>query len=520
MLATRTQHVPLSEARGIMLGAALISALLSLWVIISDDLINNDGILYLNAAELYLQGQWREAVSLYPWPAFPAMVATTSAISGLGLEASAQLLSTLFLAGMVYGFIGLVHDLGAGRNTLLLAAFSILCLPYINESRADIVRDHGYWAFYVASLWAFVRFQRKLDWRDAIWWNIAAAMAILFRVQHLFIAPILSLLLLLLHDFPLAQRIRALLLANALPLTVLAVAGLAMALHPALHPSQLPLGEIGVRFELLLEQFTHGMQARADAVSTAFLAPYADDYAMTVVVAALLIILIDKFIGGLTLVFALLLIIPKLRAAITIPREALRVLGLAVLLNVAFLLSHLITHIHLSTRYLIPLVLTVLPAVGYVLGAVFEAWRLRAVQSKGIRLLYPLLALWIGVLTIDGLTSTSASKAYIKQAGQWLRDNAEPGARIFTSNLRLDYYAGVPLDWGFRTATEIVDRVLPDDNIADYDYLAVQVPRRLAVTERERLAASGLQAITVFENERGDAVYIYRPPAAEALPGR
>ena len=434
-----------------------------------------------------------------------------SLISRLPLEAAAQSLDTVFLAAMVYCFVGLVREMGAGRNTLLLAAFSILCLPYINESRADIVRDHGYWAFYVASLWALVRFQTTLNWRDAAWWNFAIAMAILFRAQHLFIAPLLPLTLLLLREVPMRKRLGAFLLANALPIASVIAAGLALALFPSLHPSQSPLAEIGVRIDQLLAQLTHGMQARADAVSDAFLAPHADDYAMGVVVAALLIILTDKFISGLTLAFLVLLLIPELRRKNPISRITLKTLGLAALLNVALLLAYLITQLHLSTRYVIPLVLTVLPLVGFTLNAVYKTWQQRERQNKGVRLLYPLLAIWLAVMTIDGLVSTSASKVYVKQAGQWLRENAAPNARIFTSSQRLDYYAGVPLDWSFRTATELPDRFLPEGNVADYDYLAIQVPRKLGDADRARLTSARLELLQHFENERGDAVNIYRP---------
>ena len=46
----------MKDARSIMFGAALISVILSLWAITRDDLINNDGILYISTAKLFLDG--------------------------------------------------------------------------------------------------------------------------------------------------------------------------------------------------------------------------------------------------------------------------------------------------------------------------------------------------------------------------------------------------------------------------------------------------------------------------------
>ena len=74
---------------------ALASLLLSVFAYYSNDIINNDGILYMNMAEAFLQGGLAETVKLFNWPFFSILVASIHQLTSLPLETSANILNAL-----------------------------------------------------------------------------------------------------------------------------------------------------------------------------------------------------------------------------------------------------------------------------------------------------------------------------------------------------------------------------------------------------------------------------------------
>ena len=65
----RTLNKSLAVAsRDVRFSAAMVSLLLSAWCVYLDNVVNNDGILYLRGAELIADGDWQGAVELYKWP--------------------------------------------------------------------------------------------------------------------------------------------------------------------------------------------------------------------------------------------------------------------------------------------------------------------------------------------------------------------------------------------------------------------------------------------------------------------
>ena len=82
-----------------------------------------------------------------------------------------------------YVFVALVEELEADRKTVWFGAFVILSLPYVNEKRAEVIRDIGYWAFVVTSLLLFLRFGARPSLGRALAWSLSALTATLFRIE-------------------------------------------------------------------------------------------------------------------------------------------------------------------------------------------------------------------------------------------------------------------------------------------------------------------------------------------------
>ncbi|HHA19656.1 MAG TPA: hypothetical protein ENK70_08130, partial [Methylophaga sp.] len=74
---------------------ALISLLLSILALYSDDIINSDGIMYIELSQAYLDGGLIASAKVYNWPFFSILVALIHQITQLSLETSTYVLNTI-----------------------------------------------------------------------------------------------------------------------------------------------------------------------------------------------------------------------------------------------------------------------------------------------------------------------------------------------------------------------------------------------------------------------------------------
>src|SRR5689334_12361975 len=123
--------------------AALISLIFSSWVAYREVLINPDAICYLQSAAMIGVGGLRKAMNLCTqaqWPFYSILIYVLSKLTQLPLLISAYLWDALFTACSVVTFLAVVHQLGASRRILWLAAFVILLAHQFNSIRQYIIR--------------------------------------------------------------------------------------------------------------------------------------------------------------------------------------------------------------------------------------------------------------------------------------------------------------------------------------------------------------------------------------------
>jgi len=77
--------------------AVLISLILSIIAIEPLFTPNRDAMYYLEAAKAYQSGGWLAADQVFNWPFLSVLIGKLSAITGLSVEDSGYLLSTVFL---------------------------------------------------------------------------------------------------------------------------------------------------------------------------------------------------------------------------------------------------------------------------------------------------------------------------------------------------------------------------------------------------------------------------------------
>ena len=159
----------------------LLSLIISLVFIAFDPIVNPDAVTYLLSAEKYLEGGLAAAMAIHDWPFYAALIATTHQLTGLGLLHAAWLLNSIFLALLPLAIVQLCSNAGGTLRAQYFSAALVLLLPAVNDHRADLIRDLGYWCMMLWALAGLASYLRHgggiLSWQ----WLIAALAATLFR---------------------------------------------------------------------------------------------------------------------------------------------------------------------------------------------------------------------------------------------------------------------------------------------------------------------------------------------------
>lgn len=486
--------------------AALLSLIFSLLVIAQDEVVNKDGSLYLIVADLISQGEWQAAFARYPWPFFPILISFTSQVAGLIPEYAAYLLSTLFLMLVVVSFIDFVRLLGGDKRTQMLAALVILSLPYFNESRAEILRDHGYWFFYLVGLRFLFQHYRNPYSKWGLGWNVAIFLSCLFRMEGFVMMAILPLILLMNKGFLFKQRWIAFAQANLFTLFLL-IAGLL--LLPLVGDNMGRLAEFHSRLIEFWDAITIGLEQKAEVIRQGVLPALSSKFAMQSVVLMLVLIVAIKTLTVMTPLYCVILFLPRLYNSLVLPKGTRPFVIWVVFVNLSLLILFVVPTFFLQARFAMPLALSSLLLVPFLLNQAWDLWE----QHRGgiYPRIFPVAIAIAMLMGVDGVVSLGGySKQYLRGSAEWIQLNAEAGSRIVTTeSLRFCYYVnrGVPAEQ--RHLCQFVEELQP--NMA-FDYLAVYVKKGgMPAVWADFSKENALILVKSFSNKRDDGIKVYRP---------
>lgn len=176
---------------------AIVSLIVSIYAIYSDDIINIDGILYLKAAELFVSGNMEAAFASYNWPFYSIIIALFHKLTSIPLELIALILNSVFFVLLTDALILISSLIFPVPRQLKISALLILCLMPILDYRDYIIRDPGYWAFVCIALYYFMVFLNSSRIIHGTLWQIFMIFAIFFRIEGIFLLITLPLFILL-----------------------------------------------------------------------------------------------------------------------------------------------------------------------------------------------------------------------------------------------------------------------------------------------------------------------------------
>jgi hypothetical protein len=471
--------------RVIYFSAAILSLLLSGWMIATSSIINPDGICYLQSAEM-MKNSFSDAMHLCgqaKWPFYSFLIYSVSKWTSFSDLNSAYFLDAVLSLISVLTFIAIVGTLTTSKRILWLAAAVILLSHEFNALRIDIVRDHGFWAFYLLSILFLIKFTRTNKFLFALAFSASLMIATLFRVE-----AVVFLLLVPFITFFSEKSFVNFLKLNCL--TFLLIAGAAG--YVLLHRDH-SLG----RLDEIQFQLSHGaqwlaqtFQTRTDALAKYVLTTFSAGDAKLVFVLMLLSWYVASVAINLSVIYAILVVYAWMKKLISHP-----VLWAYVTVNVLITAIFLAQNMYISKRYLIALSLVLMVWVPFALEFIIQ-------QRK--KWLTAVVIFFIFISSLGGIFSFGPSKEYIREAGLWVSANVPKSATFYSNDYQVLYYSnhfGLNL---FATAQNYLKAdVMAKDAWKQYDYLAMRTRKN------ETLSAIPLKPVAIFKNKRGDAVMIF-----------
>lgn len=486
--------------------AFIASALISLWVNIRESVINPDAICYLYSAEEFGKSGLHGAMKLCPqaiWPFYSGFIYAFEQLTHLSYTTAAFTLDGFFSAISVVLFIAIVKELGGTRLTLWLAALVILLAHEFNILRQDIIRDHGFWAFYLASVWLLLRYVRRPTWRGALTWSASLFAATIFRIEGAVFLLLMPLAVWFDGQVSFKSRAYHFFMLNLPILLIMFGLGVWFATHAQQSMSQFGrVAEVSHQiqngFRIIFEQY----QLMKASIAENILSHNSLRDAGEVTLLLLISWYVVNVVGNLSLIYAALVAYAWVTRAATFTRAAKIIVMGYLLVNVTITFGFFAQNHFLAKRYLIALSLILMLWVPFALA--------RLAELKRWLVYYVAIAL-IVISSLGGLFHFGHSKDYIRQAGDWMAANISRDAKLYSNDYQLMYYSQHFGSHIFDMQRQYNDvAVIAHGQWKQYDYLALLMGRTQDNKVAMVMQEIHLVPLQVFVSDNGDHIYIYK----------
>lgn len=494
---------------------AAFSFILSLSQILMDNIINADAVIYLLSASHIQNDDWLSAAKLYNWLFYPYLIAQLSSLTSLSLELSAHILNATLTSITCVTFILIIKDFfGKEKSLVYIAALVILAFPSLNDYRDLIIRDHGYWAFYLLSCYFFLSSFKDPKITPFAALAVTTCIATAFRPEGIVFMLLLPFIIII--RFFLAntsKKSKIYLLISIILITASLTYFIANN-----QQSTLGFGKIrDINIYLTSHIDTYNSHLKSSQTYLHALDPrgYSADYAPVILTLTLLTILLVEIFFSTTPIFVLLLIIGFFVHSYSNKHTIVKPWLYIVLINLTILIAYLVQKFFLTGRYPIAFSLTLILFLPLTINVLWEKYQSRLVtviQRRGLQL----ICIFTLIASLDSLISLGSNKSYLKQAGQWIESSPDLDAQqLYTNNHLIDYYAGSPS--GKRIEDTTLKRVikrLESGKLSKFDTLAIKVSRKETSGPELLKRKIDKKPINVFKNKKGDAVYIFKMQTA------
>lgn len=453
-------------------GAVVLALMLAGWMqYIQHGWINPDSVLYLEQAKRFVQGDFAGMVALFNWPLYGICIGTVHQLTGFSLHLSAQCLNAIFFALATFSFLHLIKLLGGNTRTLFFATGLLFSSQYIvGDVLEMLMRDEGFWAFFLSALFFFVRFAIHKKASDALLWQVCSIVAMLFRLEAITYLLLLPLLYLLTLNTTWRARLTGAL--QAYSLSIFSAVGILIFLAQHPETSMSHFGRLQEVFDAhFYASLTEKLFTQADLMAKGVLGRYLDEYAVQGILITFVFVLISKSIiatGYIPSILAYFGIKDSNHAMTPLGK---RILYLLLLIGITTACLIIIKRFVLSKRYLVTLVWILL------IFASFQMAKLSHQNNARSRFLVIVISLCMVLGLIKNVLPKRDGYNYEQTAVRWLAAKKPAQQTVFYNNSRLRYYANADFQ-AFGDFWEAFANKAKAQEALPYAYLVVNISKR------------------------------------------
>lgn len=170
-----------SESKNGLLYIICISLTIKVFLLVSESVVNNDGLLYIAAAQKFSEGYFSEGISIYPMPFYPLLIAVVHFLIPDWVTAG-RIISVAFVVFTLIPLYFTTSEL-FDRKAAFWACLAFAIAPVPNGWADSVIRDPG---FILCMAWAVFFALRSIQSKRIIFFAAAALfswVAILFRLE-------------------------------------------------------------------------------------------------------------------------------------------------------------------------------------------------------------------------------------------------------------------------------------------------------------------------------------------------
>ena len=448
----------------------LLSALIAAQVqYIQHGWINPDSVLYLEAAKLFIKGAWQAGFDVFPWPLYSLCIAFVSKITTFDVHLSAQLLNVLFFSIATYSFIKIIILAGGQQRQIIAGALVWLSAQYMIGGVLEmLMRDEGFWAFFLFSLVFFIQFYQKHQLKNALLWQVCIIIATLFRIEAILYLLLLPCILLFQTQFSWQQKIVDFLKTHTINIALASIIIAVFFTNDAL--SSKLLGRLNEIFTTdLWQQFTKNIQDKSQIMSSTVLGKYLEEFALPSLLLTFIYVMCVKAISTTGLINISLACFAIKYSKQLFNIEAFKVLSTTALiatLNMALIITKVFV---LSGRYVLALSFVLMVFAAFYLADILFK---NHANTKFKWLVIGLVLILLGG-TVKNILPKKAGYNYQQDAIAWVTANNIENKPVFYDESRMRYYANASfiMPWADNWLNTL--SLLESKQIHQYDYLLI-----------------------------------------------
>ncbi|MFN7097080.1 MAG: hypothetical protein ACK4PR_05940 [Gammaproteobacteria bacterium] len=344
--------------RHIALIAFLISFIISPWIYYPWHVMNKDGIIYLNVAYIANTQGIIAAFNNYDWPSLSIMIGELQKLTHLSYINSAFLIEALLLGLSAFFFVKIIIKLGGEQLTAWQAMIVFLSFETILNYRGDVLRDPGYWAFYLMSFYFLLQFAQMPKISTGLMWFFSTIAAILFRVEGIPLLLLSPFAVFFFKHYSFADKLKAW-IKLYLPLFILAICAVLAMLFYWTHAKQILLASW---HQVAMLFYVHGgnisvfdkFQLAATHFHDLVLPKVAKlDSATTILFIGLIGYFICKIIGNVGILNFILVLSSWVKKQVPFKENQQVIMIWLILISLLIPLNFLLGNQFISTRYLV-----------------------------------------------------------------------------------------------------------------------------------------------------------------------